>query len=162
MIVLGLDPGTATTGYGVIEVTGTSMRHIAHGAILTPANTPLPDRLLSIAQQLRQIIAQYQPDRVGIEELFFYKNVTTAIAVAQARGVLVQVSAEAQLPVGGYTPLEVKQAVTSFGRADKQQIQKMVMLVLGLTAVPKPDDAADGLAIAITCAQATKLETILS
>lgn len=160
MIILGLDPGTATTGYGVIEMVGNQTKYVAHGCITTPANTPLPDRLLSIAQELRLLIAQYSPSMVGIEELFFYKNVSTAITVAQARGVLVQVAAEAGLFVHGYTPTQVKQALTSYGQADKKQMQKMITLVLGLDTIPTPDDAADALAIAVTCAHSAKLEKI--
>ena len=159
-IILGIDPGTATTGYGVISVSGNSVAHIDHGCITTPSTEEMPQRLLSIATQLRRIIAESQPDMVAVEELFFYKNVTTAITVAQARGVLLQVAAEAGLPIYSYTPLQVKQSLTSFGRADKQQIQKMIMLTLGLGEIPQPDDAADGLAIAITCAHSYRLEKI--
>lgn len=162
MIILGLDPGTATTGFGVIEISGNHITHLAHGCILTPASMDMPDRLHQIATELRAILAQHQPERVAVEELFFYKNVTTAITVAQARGVLLQVVAEAGLPISSYTPLQVKQALTSFGRADKQQIQKMIMLTLGLSSTPQPDDAADGLAIAITCAHSHHLETMTS
>lgn len=160
MIILGLDPGTATTGYGVIEISGNKVVHVAHGCILTAATSPMHERLLTIAQELRKLLAEHKPERVAVEELFFYKNVTTAMTVAQARGVLLQVVAEAGIAISGYTPLQVKQALTSFGRADKQQIQKMITLTLGLSEVPKPDDAADGLAIAITCAHSQKLETM--
>lgn len=160
MIILGLDPGTATTGYGVIECIGNQTKHIAHGCILTPSTMEMPDRLQIIASELRALIELHRPEHVGIEELFFYKNVTTAITVAQARGVLVQVSAEAGLQVHSYTPAQVKQALTSYGKADKQQMQKMITLVLGLSQVPTPDDAADALAIAVTCAHSATFERI--
>ena len=162
MIILGLDPGTATTGYGIVRLEGNKLIHIEHGCIQTPAHTPLPERLNQIAQQLKILIATHKPTLVGVEELFFYNNVTTAIAVAQARGVLLQIAAENKLQVFGYTPLQVKQAVTGYGQADKKQVQKMIALMLGLPAAPTPDDAADGLAIAITCAPSYNLETIQS
>jgi crossover junction endodeoxyribonuclease RuvC len=160
MIILGLDPGTATTGYGVIKVTGNQTIHVDHGCIITEANTPLAERLHIIATELRRLIAEHKPDRVSIEEIFFFKNATTVISVAQARGVLVAVATESGLPVHGYTPLQVKQALTSYGRADKQQMQKMIMLLLGLAETPRPDDAADALAIAITCANSVTLERV--
>lgn len=160
MIILGLDPGTATTGYGIIDCTGNQTVHIDHGCIITPATLPMPDRLVLIAQELRQLISTHSPERVAVEELFFSKNVSTAITVAQARGVLVQVAAEAGLPVHSYTPSQVKQALTSYGQADKKQMQKMITLVLGLAEVPTPDDAADALAIAVTCAHSANFETL--
>jgi crossover junction endodeoxyribonuclease RuvC len=120
----------------------------------------MPERLLAIAKELRQLLSTHSPDHVAVEELFFYNNVTTAITVAQARGVLLQVVAEAGIPVHGYTPPQVKQAVTSHGQADKQQMQKMIMLILGLTTKPSPDDAADALAIAVTCAHSVNFKTI--
>lgn len=162
MIILGLDPGTATTGYGVIQFEGNKLTHIEHGCIQTPAKMPLPERLNQIAQELKQIIAAHRPTMVGVEDLFFYNNVTTAIAVAQARGVMLQIAAENKLAVFNYTPLQVKQAVTGYGQADKKQVQKMITLILGLPDLPTPDDAADGLAIAITCAHSHNLETIQS
>ena len=141
---------------------GKKLEHIAHGAIITSAKLDLPLRLNQIAQELKVILATYQPGLVAVEDLYFYNNVTTAIAVAQARGVLLQVAAEAGLPVYHYTPLQVKQAVTGQGGADKKQVQKMLQLILGLPNPPTPDDAADGLAIAITCAHSHNLETIRS
>ncbi len=162
MIILGLDPGTATTGYGVIRIEGNKITHIDHGCITTSADLPLHERLGQISLEVRQLIITHRPDRVAVEDLFFFKNVSTAITVAQARGVLLSVAAEHQLPVHSYTPLQVKQALTSYGRADKKQMQKMVMLILGLSEVPSPDDAADGLAIAVTCANSYTLATIVS
>lgn len=160
MIVLGLDPGTATTGYGVVEVKGNQLVHIEHGCILTPANSPLPQRLHQIALELRAIINKHHPVKVGVEEIFFSKNVSTAISVAQARGVLLQVCTEANIPVHSFTPVQVKQSLTSYGRADKKQMQKMICMVLGLVEVPTPDDAADALAIAVTCAHTNSFEKI--
>ena len=161
MIILGLDPGTATTGYGVVVHDGVSAHYIAHGCIVT-AKTELPARRLhEIAKQLGVILRQYQPDLVAVEELFFMRNVTTAMSVSQARGVLLQTAAAAKLPVYSYTPLQVKQAIAGYGRADKSQVQKMVKMILGLPSIPKPDDAADALAIAITCAHSYTLEQTL-
>ena len=159
-IILGLDPGTATTGWGVIEVVRGENIHIAHGCIETPAKTELSLRLNDIAIQLNKLLKTYKPDSVAVEEIFFYNNVSTAISVAQARGVLIQTAASHHLPVHGYTPLQVKQAVTGYGAADKQQMQKMIKMVLGLSEVPTPDDAADALAIAVTCAHSSKMEAI--
>lgn len=149
-IILGLDPGTATTGYGVIGVDGDKMRHIAHGIIATAAGGEASTRLLEIAQKLEEVISTFKPDSVVIEELFFFKNVTTAMSVAQARGVLMVTAARLHVPIKSLTPLQMKKALTGYGSADKTQIQKMVKLILGLDDIPKPDDAADGLALAIT------------
>jgi len=159
-VILGLDPGTATTGWGVISTDGDKNTYIAHGCIETPAKIDLSLRLDSIAKQLTQLIKQYTPNLVAVEEIYFYNNVSTVISVAQARGVLLQIAAAHHLPVHGYTPLQVKQALTGYGRADKRQIQKMITMVLGLKTVPTPDDAADALAIAVTCAHSYKLEGI--
>lgn len=159
-IILGLDPGTATVGYGVVVTDAHEVRHIAHGCFLTDKALPMATRLNSIAKQLRAVLRQYQPDQVAIEDLFFCKNVTTAITVAQARGVLLQVVANVNLPVEHYTPLQVKQAVTGYGKADKAQVQKMIKLILGLSEIPRPDDAADALAIAVTCANSLKLASL--
>jgi crossover junction endodeoxyribonuclease RuvC len=159
-IILGLDPGTATTGFGVVTSDGQHTTHVAHGCITTPAHTESHHRLRSIADQLKVILQQYRPDRVAVEDIYFYKNVSTAMGVAQARGVLLYITAQAELPISHFTPLQVKQAVTGQGRADKRQVQKMVTMILGLSAVPQPDDAADALAIAITAAHTTKLKSI--
>ena len=159
-VILGLDPGTATTGWGVISTHRDKNKYIAHGCIETPAKTELPLRLDSIAKQLTKLIRIYKPDLVSVEEIYFYSNTTTAISVAQARGVLLQIAAAHHLPVHSYTPLQVKQALTGYGNADKRQIQKMITIVLGMEAVPASDDAADALAIAVTCAHSFKLEGI--
>jgi crossover junction endodeoxyribonuclease RuvC len=149
MIILGVDPGTAITGYGLISYQGNHLKHIEYGVIRTsPEQTP-PQRLKKLFQELQTIIVQYRPDVMAIEELFFNRNVTTALAVGQARGVAILAAATLDVEVAEYTPLQVKQAVVGYGRAEKQQIQEMVRILLCLPTCPKPDDAADGLAIAI-------------
>lgn len=149
LIILGIDPGTATTGYGVINVIGNKFKAIDYGVILTPAAEEMAKRLITIYERMNVIIETYQPEHVAIESLFFNKNVTTAITVGQARGVVMLSCAQRGVKIYEYTPLEVKQAVVGYGRADKAQVQHMVKTFLSLTAIPKPDDAADGLAIAI-------------
>lgn len=159
-VILGLDPGTAIVGYGVVVADAANIKHIAHGCFLTAKDLPMPTRLNQIAKQLRAVLRQYQPDLVAIEDLYFARNVTTAITVAQARGVLLQTVANLNIPVEHYTPLQVKQALTGYGKADKVQMQKMTTMMLGLPEVPHPDDAADALAIAITCAASSKLASL--
>lgn len=152
MIILGLDPGVASVGWGVVASARGTLRSIAYGVIKTAAQQPLPQRLMTIYQQLDALMRKYQPDHVALEQLFFCKNVTTAIAVGQARGVMLLATQQHHLPVSEYTPLQVKQTVTSYGRADKRQVQRMVQLTLHLQKLPTPDDAADALAIAICAA----------
>jgi crossover junction endodeoxyribonuclease RuvC len=149
MLVLGIDPGTATTGYGLVTDRDSGAVAVAHGVILTPSGVPLPDRLMMIQRELSAIIELYHPDHAAVEELFFNKNVRTALAVAHARGVMLLTLAQANVRIFEYTPLEVKLAVTGSGRADKRQMQQMIMLLLNLDQIPKPDDAADALAIAV-------------
>jgi crossover junction endodeoxyribonuclease RuvC len=149
-IILGIDPGTADTGYGVIKVKGSQLICLAYGTIKTSATQSLAERLLSLDQELNKIIKQYQPSYVAVEQLFFNKNTKTALAVGQARGVILLAIAKNKLPYFEYTPPQVKLAVTSHGQANKLQVQKMVKLILGLKEIPQPDDAADALAIAIT------------
>ncbi|MBQ1434924.1 MAG: crossover junction endodeoxyribonuclease RuvC [Clostridia bacterium] len=149
MIILGIDPGLATVGYGIIEYRGNSFTTLDYGAILTEAHTEFNSRLLSINAQLINLINMFKPDAVAIEELFFNKNIKTAIAVAQARGAILLTCAQNNVPTFEYTPLQVKQAVVGYGRADKNQVQQMTKILLNLKAVPKPDDTADALAIAI-------------
>jgi len=149
MRVLGFDPGTATTGYGVVEGKGTRLRHIAHGAIRTPPDHHFAKRLSTIFDEATALIDAYAPDAVAIEKLFFSKNVTTGITVAQARGVLALAAQRAGLPIGEFGPLEVKNAVVGYGKAEKHQVQEMVRILLNLETRPKPDDAADALALAI-------------
>lgn len=156
MIILGVDPGTATTGFGVIEWKSGKAKFISAGVISTKSEMEMPKRLLIIQKELAQLIKEYKPDEVAVELLYFAANVTTAMAVGQARGVAIVTAASAKLPVYEYTPLQVKQAITGYGRAEKAQIQQMVKTMLGLNDIPKPDDAADGLAIAITHAHNLK------
>ena len=149
MIILGIDPGTATTGFGIIRVVGNSIKPVDYGIIGTPPGVPMEQRLVMIYEQINQIIQTWKPEQVAIEELFFNKNITTGITVGQARGVLLLACAQNGLEVHEYTPLQVKQALVGNGRAEKKQVQFMVKTFLGLREVPKPDDAADALAIAI-------------
>lgn len=151
MKVIGIDPGTGIVGFGVIDFEkGKKPKLIDAGVITTPAHTPLEQRLLEIFDSLTEIVASTKPDVMSIEKLFFARNITTAISVAEARGVVMLVGARADLPIFEYTPLQIKQTLTGYGRADKKQIQEMVRIHLDLKSVPKPDDCADALAAAIT------------
>jgi crossover junction endodeoxyribonuclease RuvC len=154
LIVLGIDPGTAMTGYGLVERTGSRLRAIDYGCLETPSTMELPQRLLLIQQGIAELIETHRPDLVAVERLFFNKNVQTAFAVGQARGVVLLTAAQFGLAVHEYGPHEVKMAVTGYGRAEKAQVQRMVQTVLGLAVLPRPDDAADALAIAICLAHA--------
>lgn len=149
MIILGIDPGIALVGYGVIDYDGNHIHCLEYGCISTKAGTALPDRLYIIAQEMNQLIDEFSPDEISFEELFFYQNKKTAMMVAQARGVEVLCAREKNIPIYEYTPLQIKQAITGYGRANKKQIQKSIQLLLQLTELPKPDDAADGLAAAV-------------
>ena len=153
MIILGIDPDYGIVGFGVIEKTASKLRTIAYGAIETPKVSRFPVRLKFIGEKISELISAYNPDAVAVEELFFQNNQKTAIMVAEARGVVLYTAECSGTPLYEYTPMQIKQAVTGFGRADKRQIQQMVKLLLGLESVPKPDDAADALAAAITHAQ---------
>ncbi|MDP2586262.1 MAG: crossover junction endodeoxyribonuclease RuvC [Candidatus Komeilibacteria bacterium] len=155
-IILGIDPGIADTGWGVINKEAGDLKFVACGSIVTSAKTDFIKRLESLHNELKKIIKKYKPSSVSVEELFFCKNVKTALMVGQARGVVLMTIAQNKLPIFEYTPLQVKQALTSYGAADKNQVGQMVKVMLNLNAVPKPDDAADALAIAITCANSTK------
>jgi crossover junction endodeoxyribonuclease RuvC len=152
VIVLGIDPGTAALGYGIVERTGGRLRAVDHGCFVTSADMSLPARLLAIHGQVVELIELHRPDLVSVERLFFSRNVQTAFAVGQARGVVLLAAAEHGLPVSEATPSEVKSAITGDGRADKEQVGRMVQLVLGMDAVPTPDDAADALAVAVWAA----------
>ena len=149
MLVLGIDPGTAIVGYGLVTDHGEGTVAVAHGVITTPSDLPLPDRLVMIHRELTALIERFKPDHAAVEELFFNKNVRTALAVGHARGVIMLTLAQAGVRIFEYTPLEVKLAVTGSGRADKRQMQQMITLLLNLDHIPKPDDAADALAIAV-------------
>ena len=155
MRILGIDPGTATTGFGIIETNGAKPKFVDAGVITTPADAPMTERLKTIHDELSQIINETKPDEIAVELLYFATNVTTAMTVGQARGVILLCIAEAGLPVHEYTPLQVKMGVTGFGQAKKPQVQEMVKTLLGLQAIPRPDDAADALAIALTHANRT-------
>lgn len=159
MLVLGLDPGTATTGYGVVkEHEDGSVEAIDYGVISTKAKTPMPQRLQQIFEELNKLIERYQPDEIAIEELFFGRNVTTGITVAQARGVMLLVAAQHNIPIASYKPKAAKQAITGYGSADKHQMQMMMMQILNLEEIPRPDDAADGLAMAYTHLNTTRFD----
>lgn len=158
MRVIGIDPGTALMGYGVIEGAHGRHRAVAYGKLETPAGLPAPRRLLHLYEGVQGLIRAHGPDVLAVEELFFGRNVTTAICVGQARGVVLLAAAQAGLPVAEYTPMQVKLAVTGWGRADKAQVQQMVRVRLNLREVPRPDDVADALAVALTCVDAWPLE----
>lgn len=157
MRIIGIDPGTGILGFGVVDVaSGKKTRLVTAGVITTPAHTPIDVRLGEIYDGLTDIIKETKPEVMSIEKLFFTKNVTTAISVAQARGVAMLTGYQAKLPIAEYTPNEIKQTITGYGRADKKQVQEMVRIELGLNEVPKPDDCADALAAAITHAMMSR------
>ena len=161
MRILGIDPGIAIVGYGIIEYKNNKFKVIDYGAIFTPASISTTKRLEKIYKGIDILIKNYNIDEVGIEELFFNKNVKTAITVAQARGVILLACSHNDKPIYEYTPLQVKQGVVGYGRAKKLQVQQMVEIILNLKEIPKPDDVADALAIAICHAHANKLEKTL-
>jgi crossover junction endodeoxyribonuclease RuvC len=151
VIILGIDPGTATTGYALVTEDAAGQAQLLHyGVFVTEPKTPMPLRLRSLYRDVRNLICSRNPDAVAVEELFFSRNVTTALSVGQARGVVLLAAAEAELPIYEYKPAEVKQALVGYGAADKRQIQEMLRMMFGLSEIPRPDDAADAIAIA-TC-----------
>jgi len=158
MIILGIDPGTATTGYGVLRSQKNKLEVLDVGCIKTNKNLAIPERLDLIAKELKKIIKKYKPQIMAVEELFFFKNAKTVITVGQARGVILFVGKNQGLEIHEYTPLQVKQAVVGYGRAEKKQVQQMVKAILGLKVIPKPDDAADALAVALCCESSVKFE----
>ena len=161
MVILGIDPGLATIGFGVLDKDSRGgVKVLDYGVILTPKEERLPTRLAMLEQSLKKLIDKYKPDEIALEELFFNNNQKTAINVAQARGVILLTCVKECGRLYEYTPLQIKQAITGYGRAEKKQIQAMVKTFLGLNAVPKPDDAADALAVALTHAQTNKLGTL--
>lgn len=149
MLVLGIDPGSAITGYGLVREVGNRLEAVEYGCIRTSPTKPIELRLKIIYNEMKELVQKYRPDHFAVEELFFNKNVRTALTVGQARGVVILAGAECGLPVHEYTPLQVKQAVAGYGRAEKTQIQFMVKTLLNLPEIPKPDDVADALAVAI-------------
>jgi crossover junction endodeoxyribonuclease RuvC len=156
MRIIGIDPGTGILGFGVVDINGAKTKMVTAGVITTPAHTPIDERLEEIYDGLTEIIRETKPEVMSIEKLFFTKNVTTAISVAQARGVAMLTGRKARLQIAEYTPNEIKQTLTGYGRADKKQVQEMVRIQLGLAEVPKPDDCADALATAITHAMMSR------
>lgn len=149
MIILGIDPGLAIVGWGVIEYRNTRFRTVAYGSIQTPAGMRTEERLKAIYDGMKELISTYRPEAMAVEELFFTNNITTGIRVAEARGVILLTAEAAGIPIQEYTPPQVKQAVVGYGRADKRQVIAMVTRILNLEKPPKPDDTADALAIAI-------------
>lgn len=161
MIILGIDPGTATTGYGVVKKTKQGLQVLDYGCIVTKSGLSTAERLKEINEGLIELIKRHKPATMAIEDIFFFKNLKTAVKVSQARGVMILTACKERVSVAEYTPLQVKLAITSYGRADKNQVQKMVQVLLGLKDIPRPDDAADALAVAICHANScnTKHET---
>ena len=158
MIILGIDPGLATLGYGVIEADNQNRRLIQFGTLTTPAGHPMPQRLRAIYQGMNQLLDIYQPDEVAFEELFFSKNITTGIAVSHARGVALLAVVQRTDELYEYTPMQIKQAVTGYGGADKHQVQQMVKILLKMKEIARPDDAADAIAVALTHANSMNMK----
>ena len=158
MIILGIDPGLATLGYGVIEAVNEKRRVIQYGTLTTAAGQPMPQRLRAIYQGINQLMDIYRPDDVAFEELFFSKNITTGIAVSHARGVALLAVAQRTDSLYEYTPMQIKQAVTGWGGADKHQVQQMVRMLLNMKEIARPDDAADALAVALTHANSANMK----
>lgn len=161
MRILGIDPGIAIVGFSVVDKNGNRYSTVEYGAITTPAHTPLENRLKTIYDEMTLLFANFRPDAMSVEELFFNSNAKTAIAVGQARGVIILSAVENGVPIYEYTPLQVKQALTGYGRASKMQIQQMMRTMLGLSEIPKPDDVADALAIAVCHGNSVRYNDIL-
>ncbi len=152
MIILGIDPGTATTGYGIIEKEKSILRHVDHGVFETSKLKKASPRLSDLEKQLQEVIKRHKPKLAAVERLYFFKNLKTVMPVSEARGVILLTLAKNSIPVFELTPLQAKMAITGYGRADKKQVSRMVREILKLSEIPKPDDAADALAMAIACA----------
>lgn len=162
MLILGLDPGTATTGYGLVrEHSDGTLEAVAYGVITTLPKDPMPERLRQLYQALTALIREHQPDAAAVEMLFFGRNITTAITVAQGRGVLLLALVDAGLPIREYKPAQIKQAISGYGNAPKKQMQEMIQVLLGLDAIPRPDDAADALGVAITDINSSQYERLM-
>ncbi|MFN8497544.1 MAG: crossover junction endodeoxyribonuclease RuvC [Anaerolineae bacterium] len=161
MRVMGVDPGTAICGWGMIDSDGDNATLVDYGAVTTEAGTPLAQRLHTVYWQLDELIRRYKPDALAVEQLFFSKNVTTALAVGHARGVVLLAAANEGVAIHEYRPMEVKQAIVGYGKATKDQMQQMVRMILGLDDIPRPDDAADALAIALCHAQSSRYRALL-
>lgn len=162
MLILGIDPGTAITGYGIVEQKGNSLKAREYGCIRTDSKLPLEDRLCVIYDKISLVIKNSPVSHVAVEELFFNKNTRTAMAVGQARGVILLAASHQGIPVAEYTPLQVKQALVGFGRATKSQVQEMVRVILGLQEIPRPDDTADALGLAICHAHSWNVNRLIS
>ncbi len=162
MRVLGIDPGTAITGYAIVEEVRGALRLVDIGVIRTPAKTPLPTRLQTIYTELQELIEAQQPEAAAVEQLFFSRNARTAMSVGHARGVILLALVNAGLSIAEYTPMQIKQAITGYGNADKRQIQEMVRMLLDLRKIPRPDDAADAAAVAICYLHRFKLDNLLT
>jgi crossover junction endodeoxyribonuclease RuvC len=160
MRAIGIDPGTATTGYGVVEESAGRLAPVAFGVVTTPAGSPMPERLLALHDEIIRLIALHAPESAAVESLFFQKNVRTALSVGQARGAILLALQQGGVPVSEYNPLEVKQAVAGYGGAEKRQVQKMVQTLLALKEIPRPDDAADALAVAICHLNSRRLKSL--
>jgi len=158
MIIMGIDPGTATTGFGVIEYKKKKLSCIDYGIIQTPAGLDMGERLIQLNFDLDQLIKKYKPEMAAVESLFFFKNLKTAMPVSQARGVILLTLAKRKVPVIDFTPQQAKTSVTGYGKATKKQVQKMVKNLLNLDSIPRPDDAADAIALAICCADKCKFQ----
>jgi crossover junction endodeoxyribonuclease RuvC len=162
VLVLGIDPGTAITGYGLVRETRDRLYLVDSGVVTTQAGQPLPERLRIIYRGLTAVIRQHEPDVAAVEELFFSRNVRTALSVGHARGVVLLALADAELPIHEYKPLEIKQAVAGYGGADKQQVQEMVRMLLDLERAPQPDDAADAVAVAVCHIHSARMATLIA
>jgi len=162
VLILGIDPGTAITGYGLVREDAGEVALVDYGVITTPAGQPLPERLQTIYQGLADVANEYQPDAAAVEELFFSRNVRTALSVGHARGVTLLALADAGLPIHEYKPLEVKQAIAGYGGADKRQVQEMVRMLLDLDHTPQPDDAADAVAVAVCHIHSARMTALIA
>lgn len=162
MRILGIDPGIAIVGFGFVDKVGSKVTPVQYGCIQTEAHTPEGERLQQVYEGMTQLIDKYKPEAVAFEKLFFNRNVTTAMSVSQARGVLILAAVQRGLPIAEYTPMQVKQAIVGYGKAEKKQVQEMVRMFLKLQSIPKPDDVADALAVAICHAHSYALNSKLN
>jgi crossover junction endodeoxyribonuclease RuvC len=162
VLVLGIDPGTAITGYGLVHEQDDGLSLVECGVVTTPSSQPLPERLQMIYRGLSDVVRRFEPEEAAVEELFFSRNVRTALSVGQARGVALLALADAGLPIYEYKPLEVKQAVAGYGGADKRQVQEMVRMLLNLERVPQPDDAADAVAVAVCHIHSARMAALIA
>lgn len=161
MRIMGIDPGTGILGYSILDYVGNKFTLLEYGVVSTKAHTPLKDRLLLIFNELSDLIEKYKPDQLAVEELFFNNNAKTALSVGHARGVVILLGAQMELNIADYTPLQVKQGVVGYGRATKKQVQEMVKIILKMEEIPKPDDAADAIAVAICHGHSYKINQYL-